>query len=107
MNKKNILVLCLLLLLIPVSFAHADETEYQSQGDVGFTGTWEIPKSEELPNTEEPLPITGDVPAKNIILPQTGDSATASLVTSSFGILILFLMTFYKKFKGEGAMKQN
>lgn len=94
-------MLCLLLLLIPVSFAHADDTDYQSQGNVGFTGTWELPK------TEEPLPDTGVEPDKPIILPKTGDSTTASLVTSSFGILILFLMTFYKKFKGEEAMKQN
>ncbi|GHU38154.1 hypothetical protein FACS1894193_10390 [Bacilli bacterium] len=99
MSKKKFLILGLLLLWLPVSYVHADETDYESQGNVGFTGVWETPDVE--------LPDTGVDPPKPAMLPRTGDSATSSMLTSSFGVVLLLLIAVYKKLKREGVMREE
>ncbi|GHU35467.1 hypothetical protein FACS1894193_08490 [Bacilli bacterium] len=103
--KKHTLLLLLVLLLIPVSTARADDTAYQTQGEVGFTGTWETPKPTE--NPEVPLPGTWQAAATPTSLPRTGDSVTASMATSAIGVLILLLITVYNKLRRKGVMTRG
>ncbi|GAX48028.1 hypothetical protein [Pseudolactococcus reticulitermitis] len=106
MNKKNVLVLMLLLLTLPAAAAFADETDVTTQGNVGFTGKWESP-----PSSQEPSAATGDraalepPPASHlpvtvvdgtgttaINLPATGEAEQSPVLTTLLGVMLVILV---------------
>jgi LPXTG-motif cell wall-anchored protein len=97
--KQKILSLICLLLILPASAAYADETDYKSQGNVGFTGAWTEPAPPELPNTNEVATVSP-------LLPRTGEGASASFGTSAVGVLLLLMIVAYRKKKKDSEINK-
>ncbi|AYG00368.1 LPXTG cell wall anchor domain-containing protein [Lactococcus allomyrinae] len=103
MNKKHLFALLLLLLMMPTVYAHAAETKYNTQGRVGFTGVWTTPPSSSGENVA-PAESKPTLPKEQSILPKTGDATNSSVITSFAGMILLFLITVYKKHKRREAI---
>lgn len=77
------------VLLAPKS--SADEQNYETKGNVGFTGTWPSSTTE-----SKPPQSTQKIPETQKEFPKTGDTTSSSVVMSVAGTMILFFITSYK-----------
>ncbi|MGM9886798.1 MAG: cell surface protein [Lactococcus sp.] len=93
MKKITLCVIFLISLLsMAVPQVSADESNYETHGSVGFTGTWTTPSSSSTePSKNYSLPSTQQV------LPKTGSDTIQSNLMTFSGLILLFFITLSMK----------